>query len=127
METFLEDLQDFLELNEIGTTSEDLFIGKLQSEPDDQIAIFLTSGLPPDKDQPIRKPTVQILVRNTDAKTGLEKAEAIFALLHQQYETLTMGSTDIMKIDAIQEPSPLGYDDNQRHIFSTNYVFWIRT
>lgn len=126
MDTLLEDLQDYLEDNGIGTTSTDLFIGKLEGEPDDQIALFSTGGLAPDVDVPIAKPTVQVLVRNTDYATGWQKAQDIFNLLHQQYDTLEMGDTDVMKIDALQEPTPLGKDTNERHVFTCNYIFWVR-
>lgn len=126
METFLDDLAEYLSDNGIGTIEEDLFLNKLIDSPDNQVAISLGSGAQPSTYVEIARPTVQVLVRNTDSDDGWDKMLAIFSLLHQKYDTINMGDTDVMKIDALQEPSPLGQDESERYIFTCNFLFWVR-
>lgn len=126
METFIEDVAQYLEDNNIGTFETDIFVNQLINEPDNQVSVTQGSGAQPSTYVEVARPTVQILVRNTDYDAGWQKMLAIFGLLHQKYDTIDMGDTDVMKIDALQEPTPLGQDESERYIFTCNFLFTIR-
>lgn len=128
MEHFIEDLAQFLQDNDIGTMAEDLFIGVMTPEPDNQVMIIGTGGVEPNRYLPIEQPTVQVTVRNTDSNEAEAKAWAIYDLLHQKYDdlVLTAGGVDVMKVDAMQLPTPIGQDNESRHIYTVNFVFMVR-
>lgn len=126
METFLTDLAAYLADNSVGTVATDIFIGGLTVEPSNQVVIKPTGGIEPDKDLPIPRPTVQIIVRNTDFSTGEALARSIYNLLHQKDDKLVMGTTDVMQSEALQEPSYFEQDNADLHLFICNYSFMIR-
>lgn len=128
MENLLDDLAYYLEQQTVGTRGSTLFISGFAGAQDNQIALVETGGVEPYKDIPINRPTVQVLVRNTDYKTGLTKAYEVFRLLDKQNDRLVLkaGGVDVMQVNALQEPTYLGQDDNSRHLFTCNYVFMCR-
>lgn len=124
----IENLATYLEDQGIGTKASDIFIGRMP-EVDNCIMIDQTGGVEPDRYIPIKKPTVQIMVRNTDYTNGLDKIKEIYDLLHQKRDDLVLesGGVDVMLVDAMQEPTHIGEDDNERHIFTCNFVFRLRS
>lgn len=128
MKTLLTDLIAYLVAQDIGTAGTDLFLTGFAGDADNQVAIIGTGGVEPYKDIPVARPTVQILVRNTDRQTGLDKAYDIFYLLDKKDDKLVLktGGVDIMQINALGEPAYLGRDNADRHIYSMNFVFMCR-
>jgi len=128
MSILIEQVLDYLAGQGIGTKATDMFLNELPDTPNNATAVIDSSGGVVDNEVPVRNKRVQILVRNTDYETGHNLAESIFQLLHQQKDTFTFGagSVDVMTIFAIDEPYPIGQDDNNRHIFSTNYAITYR-
>jgi hypothetical protein len=128
METFIDDVAEYLETNGVGTIAEDIFVDEMPPSPDDVVMVAHTGGLEADRYLPIANPTCQVTVRNTTYSGGITKIYQIFNLLHQKYDNtvLKIGGVDVMKIDAMQEPTPIGRDEASRHIFTCNFVFMIR-
>ena len=110
----------------------DIFIGSLPDSDastfDNAILIRDTGGAEPDKHLPIKQPTIQILVRNVNYDTGYNKAKAIRDALHQKLDNtvLEVGADDVMTIFAMQEPTHLGMDESNRHLFTCNFIFKVR-
>lgn len=126
MDNFIEDVVAYLQTNGVGTLATNMFISTFTGSPDNQIMVNHTGGVEPDRDQPLGRPTVQIMVRNTDYKTGFTKARDIFDLLHQKFAIIKTANTDVMKCDALQEPTYLGLDVEGRYLFTCNFVFVVR-
>lgn len=130
MANLVENLADYLAANLSGSlvVGTDIFIGSLPEETDNAILIDQTGGVEADRDIPVEKPTIQVLVRNTAYNTGLEQAKAIYDLIHQLRDNtvLKAGGVDMMYCFALQEPSHIGKDENNRQLFTTNYVFELR-
>lgn len=133
MSLLLDDLGVYLQAQSIGTVGTDLFKGILPESPDDCISIDQSGGVEPDRELPLEKPTIQVLVRNDDYATGLTKAKAIYDLLHRAGHdngaepVLKVGGVDVMDIFAMQEPFHLGKDENERDLFTLNFVFYLRS
>lgn len=123
-----KNLAEYLEDNAIGTVGTDMFISTMPDSTDNCIMIKDTGGVEPDHYLPIIQPTIQVLVRNSDYTNGMTKINAIKDLLHQKLDDciLEIGGVDVMTCFAMQEPTHLGMDDNERHMFSCNFVFKIR-
>jgi len=128
MARLVDNLAQYLENGGIGTQATDLFIGVLPASPDNAIMIDQTGGVEPNKYIPVKEPTIQVLVRNTSYPDGLDKITAIYDLLHRfkDYQSLETGGVDVMQIMALQEPTHLQQDDNNRHIFTVNFVVMLR-
>lgn len=126
----LENIAEFLEDNEIGTRGTDIFIGFLGDDGtiDNAVMIDQTGGVQPDRDLPISKPTVQIMVRDKDYTAGLSKLQTIFNLLHGAHDNLVLaaGGVDIMRIYAMNEPQHVERDEEERDIFTCTFVFQLR-
>ena len=130
--TVLEDLGQYLQNNGIGTQATDMFLAEMPTTPNNLVSIMDTGGPTSSTHEPTRQFTFQIIVRNTDYATAMNKANAIRALLHtndltkkSEYD-LVSGGTHIMTGKAIQEPYNLGQDEAQRYQIVTNYNFLTR-
>jgi len=128
MANLVENLAAYLQAQAIGTVATDIFIGGLIDSPDNQISIDQTGSVEPNRENPIKDPTVQILVRNTAYDTGLNKITAIYDLLHQKNDSIVLeaGGVDVMACFALQEPTHILKDESDRHIFTCNFVFKLR-
>lgn len=128
MARLVENIASYLQAQGQGTKATDIFIGKMPDALDNAIMVDQSGGVSPDKYLPVKKPTVQISVRNTSYLTGLDKITAIYNLLHQKGDDLALeiGGVDVMRIDAMGEPGHLGQDDSERHIFSCNFIVRLR-
>jgi hypothetical protein len=123
----ITNLAQYLEDQSIGTGGTDLFIGRMP-EVDDCVLLDQTGGIEPDKYLPITKPTIQVTVRNTDYTDGFDKLKTIYDLLHQNNDTLVLeaGGVDVMIVNALNEPSHIGEDENSRHLWTCTFVFNLR-
>lgn len=128
MPNLIENLAEYLEDNSIGTVATDIFIGGLTDSPDNQINLNQTGGVQPNRQNPIKQPTIQVTVRNTAYDTGLNKITAIYDLLHQANDSVVLeaGGVDMMTCFAMQEPTHLFKDESDRHVFVCNFVFMLR-
>ena len=123
--TFLSDIAAYIDANTSLTIGTTLFIGTLPANIDNWVGIFQTGGIEPTTYLDIIKPTLQVLVRNTNYETAQQLSYEVYDALHQLYGQ-TMGSTEIYTVFAIQEPTDIGEDETGRAIFTCNYVFEIK-
>jgi len=122
----LDEISAYLQTQGKGTVNTDIFLGELpdvkkvgnkEIDIDNCIAIFETGGYEPelnfDNDN-AEFPTFQVMARNRLYKTGRQKIQEIYKLLH--------GNTSLFPlIEAQQPPTPIGQDDKKRWEFSVNF------
>lgn len=112
--TIVKDLLDSAGFNNV-------VIGNMKFEPDQQIAIYNTGGYPRDLTGTfVEEPTFQIRIRATDYVTGETLAQDIG-------DTLNGAMTE--KILVIHQQSPvldIGRDDSDRPLFSINFRCYYR-
>ncbi len=101
-----------------------------RSNADDRCVLVMETG---GGDTPwfhYETPTFQILCRDIDSVTSRELAYKIYKLLHGRFgltlPTITVNSIvyaakQTAQIKAITKPQGLGFDDNNRFEFTTNY------
>jgi hypothetical protein len=105
------------------TAGTDLFKSRQTESPNNQVVIYDTGGLEPDRYLPTADPTFQVLVRNTSYATGQGIVDDIVDALHQKTNIeLVSGSIYFYYIFLFNEPSHIGRDDKGRHEFSINFV-----
>lgn len=128
MARLVENLATYLQTQGIGTKATDIFVGMMPDIPDNCIMIDQTGGVAPDRYLPVSQPTIQISVRNSSYLDGLDKAKAIYNLLHKEDDALVLEASgvDVMVIDAMGEPAHIGQDTNSRHLFSMNFAIKLR-
>ena len=123
--TILTDIANYINTNTSLTLGEDLFIGTLPANVENCVGIFQSGGIEPTTYLDIIKPTIQVLVRNTNYETAQQLAYEIYDSLHQLYNQ-TMGNTEIYTVFALQEPTDIGEDETGRAVFTGNYVLEIK-
>ena len=102
-----------------------IYQGKITASPDQQIGLFEYGGMPPemnhDKATDVN-PSLQVRVRATQGgyTTGIAKAEAILARLHQRSNT-TINSVSYKLIRAMSSPIFIGVDDKGRPEWTINF------
>lgn len=112
-----------------GTLATDIFYTTLPGQPDNAVAVIDTGGLAPVKEIPgLRKVTVQILVRNKEYDAGFEMAQDIYYHLHERYSGISAAHPiDTYELCvALQQPTPILKDENDRHIITCNYLIHIQ-
>lgn len=123
--TLLTDIANYINTNTNLTLGTDLFIGTLPAQIENCVGIFQTGGIEPTTYLDIIKPTIQVLVRNTNYETAQQLSYQIYDLLHQLYK-ITMGTTEIYTVFSLQEPTDIGEDETGRAIFTCNYVLEVK-
>ncbi len=119
---FIEDVAQHLHNQGIGVLGTSLFKSYMPETPDNAIAVIATGGTKPDEYLPLKSPTFQVLIRNTDYQAGDAKLQAVRTALHQKINTLLIdGGIYFYKILAIAEGGPIGRDENARDSFSINF------
>lgn len=112
-----------------GTLATDLFVNLLFESPDNQVAVHeyggrqsdMAMGSVPDADA-LEHVSVQVAVRNTNAKTAMDKAYRIYKALDGK-GGFAIGSTAYDYMRALQPPFISKRDDAMRTTVTTNY--WI--
>ena len=123
--TLLTDIANYIDTNTSLTLGTDLFIGTLPSTAENCVGIFQTGGVEPSAYVKIKKPTLQVMVRNTNYETAQDLSYTIYDLLHQLIGRTAIGGTTVLTVFALQEPTEVGEDTTGRALFTTNYVFEI--
>jgi len=103
----------------LGSLGVDLFVGREPATPNNCSTAFDTGGFDPDTGADYQRPTVQFLVRNIAYNEGWAQANAIRNALHGLYGVVEDGARYI-GVWAMGEASHIGYDDNNRALFSVN-------
>lgn len=119
---FIEQVATYLQAQGIGTIASDIFIGNMPDLPNNCIAVINTGGIAPSIDIPDKRPTFQVLIRNTDYETGELKLTAIRTALHQfMNDYLVNGQTYVYSIFLNAEGGHIGKDVNGRDEWSVNF------
>jgi hypothetical protein len=119
----INDVYTYLDAQTSLTAGTDLFKSRLTESPNNQVVIYNTGGLEPDRYLPTADPTFQVLVRNTSYATGQSLVNDIVEALHQKTNIeLVEGSKYFYYIFLMYEPEHIGRDDKGRHEFSINFV-----
>lgn len=88
-----------------------------------QILLMDSSGIPEDQSDQFEQPFIQILARGKKAKGGkdvYDNIKNIRDFLLTQPVPITIDSTDYNSFQAQSGIGPLGKDENNRYIYSTN-------
>jgi len=125
-------VKDILEAdNDLGLTyKDDLMIGREPTEPNNVTTIFDTpdrgSQLTVEQNEANNKNDryvysgVQVRVRNVAYDKGLQLAQDIVTVLHGRGNE-TISGAEIKLIQALDNPSLLNWDDNERARFVVNF------
>jgi hypothetical protein len=96
--------------------------------PDGCIVVKLTGGFPTDQWTGKKQPSFQVMVRG--AKMGEANAESLAYQLHQSLTNLreiTIGTSSVVVIRSMNSvPLFIGYDENDRPIYSMNFDCVVR-
>jgi len=115
------DIAEYLEDQGVDTT---VYVNEEPDSPDNCVTIYDTQGAePPLQDIELYEPTIQVRVRNTDHATGYQKMREIVDLLILP-TTRDLGASDDTRyigIWATTDILSIGRDDNNRHVFTSNY------
>lgn len=127
MSLVVDNVADYLANNSIGTVGTNIFVGEQPPTPANCVTVLETGGLLPPIDIPSKKPTFQILIRNTNYSTGRTLLDTIRTLLHNKYGvTLAAGGNFFHSINAISEGGHIGKDDAGNDEFSINFQAYVR-
>lgn len=120
MSNLAKEIAAWLQTQTLGTVGTDIFVGSQPAAPDACVTVIETSGIAPSGYVPLKKPTVQVLVRSADYATGKTKADAVFDALHQ-LANIDLGSFYVYYVLATSGMGSIGRDENQRHEWSGNF------
>jgi len=123
--TILTDIANYINTNTSLTLGTDLFIGTLPANVDNCVGIFQSGGIEPTTYLDIIKPTIQVIVRNSNYETAQQLSYEVYDALHRLYAQ-AMGTTDIYTVFALQEPTDIGEDETGRAVFTGNYVLEVK-
>lgn len=121
-----EDIKDMLVAeSSLGLVfTNNLFIGREPTKPDDCVTIFDTPGFPPQltfkQSERYEYPSIQIRIRNKSYKDGLELAQDIKDSLHGRAQE-TWNGTLYSLIQCSGSPTLLDWDENNRARFIINF------
>ena len=123
----VNDLLDLVTSGGAGTAGTDLFGGLYPDSPDSLIGILETGGLPnvhtmstgPGR-AALERPRVQVMVRSTSYQAGRVRSQQVLNLLDGLRDR-TINGAAYHWAASVSPPAYLGQDENNRHLFSTNY------
>lgn len=126
----LDDVGQYLDDNALGTLGTDLFLSQMPDSPDDLVTVYEYAGNPAARMADNRSPGIQIRARAVtyaDARTKIESVYALLDAVGNEYndatsEGVTINSTLYLRFQAVQEPFPIGVDDNGRHELAQNFI-----
>lgn len=120
-----EDIMKLLHDNGYGVQGTDLFAMQWGSDSqDEQILVMDNGGLDPPLKDMYEQPVFQILVRgkkNGSAKVVHDRIRAIHEFLIVQDADTTINSTNYLEFEPLSSLSPVGKDENDRMVWSSNY------
>ena len=124
---FLWQLADYLDRENIGDVTSNIFVGFYPDDPDNIIALLYNTGGQPNIDvADFEYPRFQVVIRNTDYVTGAGKLREIRRLLHDKLNVTTENFIALY-IQADSEGGSIGKDGKGRFEFSINFASQIRS
>ena len=124
----INDVADWLANYELGySAGVNLFVGHQPNSPVNCITVIDTGGMKPPIDFDSKKPTFQVLIRNSDYATGRVLLDSVRTALHNLYGVeLVTGSNFFHSINAMSEGGHIGRDEKGNDEFSINFQAYIR-
>lgn len=126
--TILEAAGAQLVTDGVGTLASNIFLGILPESPDLCIGVFEYAGLPPyetfnDGGLSLDRPNVQVLVRGprNDYVAARDKAVAARNSLAKLANVSVSGVT-VLRLSPSTSVNAIGYDDNDRPMFSVSFM-----
>ncbi len=122
----IEEIGNFLQGQGVGTQGTDIFLNDVpQDAPDTAVSLEETAGLAPLYIHGItgtawNQPGLQVFTRAKSPSTARTNAETIFKLLSNLTNVVLEGVL-YQSIRPVQNPFPLGRDENHRAQFVCNY------
>jgi len=123
--TLIEEIADYLVTKGIGTKGTDIFLMVQPESPVTCDTIYNTGGFAPDNELPIAEPTIQVISRAEDYETAEARAYDIYNELHQ-LSNVTLTTSYIYLIEAMQDPGSIGRDPADNFEVSCNYRLKVR-
>lgn len=123
-----DDVATYLAANSIGTKGATIFVGNPPANKNDFVLITDTGGSKPDQDYPVNHPSVQVAVYGSanSYTASFALITSIFHLLNRK-QNLTIGSKDVMFVQAISSPQVIGLDpEKNRWLMTCNFTFKLR-
>lgn len=108
------------------TLGTNLFLSRMLETPDVAVTLYSSTAAPPtyhfggDGNPDLESPRLQVLVRHTSYSSCASMAYDVFTELNQVSNTALSGTT-YLRIAAVDSPTFLERDRNDRVIFTTNY------
>lgn len=96
-----------------------VFVSREPESPDAAITVYDTGG-DQDTNELDYRPTFQVRVRSASYPAAYEKAAAIRDALVIP-NALTLGEVDYQGVFLVSDVSPIGRDDNDRHLLVMNF------
>jgi len=129
MSLLIDQLAAYLQTQGQGTVGTTIFKAKRPPSPVACVTIYATGGYPPDRYNSREHPTLQIVARAATPQASLQKAYAVYALLHNK-QHLNLGSGIFaLTIQAIQSPASIGEEtaaNATAHLASLNILCDLR-
>lgn len=121
----IDALATYLEDNDLGTLSTDLFIGELPLDETDCVSLVLSPSPEPNKSIPYYTQTIDAWARFASYDEGMAKMQAIFDQIHRA-ENYEMHGFYIYLSYAKGTIDDLDRDAERRHLFKTSFSFVYR-
>lgn len=97
-----------------GSSQWSLHVSREPDKPGATVTIYDTGGSPPDPDNDVYNPRIQVRVRHKDYRTAIAKLKAIRDLLIDPVGGITANGTRYFALFALSDPESIGYDDKDR-------------
>ena len=119
-----QDIADLLAANSLGTVGQDIFMFGWGEKEESQFLILETGGFDPELQESLERLSFQVLYRGKKAESaliGYEKMREVYEFLNGQLNVVVEG-TCYPQFNPLAPPAGIGQDDEDRFIFSMNYV-----
>lgn len=119
------DVAKLLDLNGVATLGTDLFGGEWSIGVDRQILVLDGVGVPSELKELFEQPGVQIIVRGDKNEASHEvykRTKQVSDFLIQLPENTAINGTCYKAFEPNSSISPLGKDENERHVYSMNFL-----
>ena len=125
-EAVSKDIATLLAANGFGVLGTDIFFGEWGKDSVDEQTLVIDTAGPDsvDKDQN-ENPAFQVLRRGGRQKSVsdvYDAARLVHVFLIGQSSSVTINSTEYLGFDPVSSPAGIGRDDNDRYVYSMNYV-----
>ena len=118
--TLLNEVVAYLASGGAGTIGSNLFADHMPAKPTKCASVQLTGG-PKGVGDPLQRPRIQVLVRDTSYQAGFTKACLVYELLNHKVPSL---STIKGRVVPDHEPGPMYLDANGSVVFTLGF-HWV--